>query len=108
MTGCTYEELVVHLNTNDRGFVYGDPDTVLHIDHIRPKANFNLLCRVEQFKCANWNNLQLLPGSENIVKRDSFTAAESEAYDKSVGGMAIMELEKGWRASGVCTCELCV
>jgi hypothetical protein len=107
--GCTYEQLIAHLNDNDRGLIYGDPNVVLHIDHIRPIASFNVVgCYVEMYKCANFNNLQLLPGLENRRKRCSFTPAEEAAYAISKGGMAIVELEKGWRAAGdMCTCNLC-
>lgn len=109
VVGCTFEEVMAHLNNNDRGLVYrGDSAVVLHIDHIRPLASFNLGCRVELLKAANFNNLQLLPGSENISKKDRFTPLDAAAYADSVGGKAIAELEKGWRAAGVCDCEECV
>ncbi|KAJ1464413.1 hypothetical protein T484DRAFT_1758111, partial [Baffinella frigidus] len=43
VVGCIFEELIAHLNDNDRGFVYGRGD--FHIDHIRPMASFkNLKC----------------------------------------------------------------
>ncbi|KAJ1466215.1 hypothetical protein T484DRAFT_1756824 [Baffinella frigidus] len=107
--GCIYEELIAHLNDNDRGFVYGKGDVVFHIDHIRPMASFkNLKCHVEVLKCMNFNNLQLLPGPENCSKGDTFTPADEAAYAISEGGLALAELEKGWRADGVCKCELCI
>ncbi|KAJ1466970.1 hypothetical protein T484DRAFT_1756248 [Baffinella frigidus] len=109
MLGCTYEQLIAHLNDNDRGLVYGDPNMVLHIDHIRPINNFkNLKCRLEMHECANFNNLQLLPGPENRSKSDRFTPADKAAYAVSKGYRAIAELRKGWRADVVCTCENCV
>ena len=110
LLGCTYDELVVHLNTNNRGFVYGDDITFgkLHIDHIRPIANFNVLCYIELKKACNFNNLQLLPWKENNKKRDEFPPAAAAVYAISVGGMAIAELAVGWRASGICKCALCV
>ncbi|KAJ1465557.1 hypothetical protein T484DRAFT_1864345, partial [Baffinella frigidus] len=46
VVGCGYEELIAHLNDNDKGRVYGRGD--FHIDHIRPMASFkNLKCQVE-------------------------------------------------------------
>ncbi|KAJ1466065.1 hypothetical protein T484DRAFT_3634687 [Baffinella frigidus] len=108
VVGCLYEQLIAHLNDNDRGFVYGKWCVVFHIDHIRPMASFkNLKCHVEVLKCMNFNNLQLLPGSENFSKGDTFTSADEAAYAISKGGLALAELEKGWRADGVCECELC-
>jgi hypothetical protein len=108
LLGCSYEDFVIHLDDNDRGFEYGMEGVVLHIDHIRPMSNFNIGCRIELLKCCNWNNMQLLTEAENLEKGASFTPAQSEAYDKSTGGMAIAALEKGWRSSEVCNCELCV
>jgi hypothetical protein len=107
--GCSCEQLIAHLNDNDRGFVYEQSVGVFHIDHIRPMASFkNLKCHVEVLKCMNFNNLQLLPGPENKSKNDSFTPDQAAAYAISKGGLAIAELEKGWRAEpGVCKCSEC-
>ncbi|KAJ1466595.1 hypothetical protein T484DRAFT_1756510 [Baffinella frigidus] len=109
VVGCAYKVLVAHLNNNDRGFLYEQSVGLFHIDHIRPMASFkNLKCTIEVYKCMNFNNLQLLPGPENCRKCDSFTSAEEAAYAISKGGLAIAELEKGWRTDGVCKCELCI
>jgi hypothetical protein len=107
--GCSCEQLIAHLNDNDRGFVYEQSGGVFHIDHIRPMASFkNLKCHVEVLKCMNFNNLQLLPGPENSRKGGKFTSDQEAAYAISKGGMAIAELEKGWRADpGVCKCSEC-
>ena len=106
--GCTSEFCGDHLENNDQDLWLGMPGVEVHIDHIRPMKSFAKGCRIELLKCCNWNNLQLLTGPQNSRKGASFTAAESAAYDKSVGGMAIAELAKKWRAEGVCSCELCV
>ncbi|KAJ1465450.1 hypothetical protein T484DRAFT_1864701 [Baffinella frigidus] len=107
VVGCRYEELIAHLNDNDKGRVYERGD--FHIDHIRPMASFkNLKCQVEVHMCMDFNNLQLLTGPENSSKRDSFTPAQEAAYALSKGGMAIAERKKGWRADGMCKCELCI
>jgi hypothetical protein len=111
LVGCSFEELLAHLNDNVRGFVFGElaGGVEFHIDHIRPIASFkNLKCQVEVHMCMDFNNLQLLTGPENLSKNDSFTSAEEAAYAISKGGMAIAELEKGWRADPeVCKCEQC-
>ena len=103
-------QLLDHLNTNDRGLIYGNEGGVLlHIDHIKPLSSFKtLFCRVEMLKAANVNNLRLLPGPENLSKSDTFTTTDSTAYDASKEVLAISELEKGWRAAKICDCELCV
>jgi hypothetical protein len=108
MLGCTYEELVVHLNNNERGFVYGAPGTEYHIDHIKPKSSFKKGCRLQLLEACNFNNLQLLPGPENLKKSDKFTPEASEAFYKSVGGIAILALREVWKAERVCACESCM
>ena len=102
--GCTLEELIAHLNNNDRGFKYGDPG--LQIDHIRCLASFKdtIHCIVQQLKALNFNNLQLLPATENNSKNDTYDA---DAYAESEAGMAIADLEEQWKMDGVCGCELC-
>ena len=104
LLGCTFEELIIFLNKNDRGLKYGDPG--LHIDHIRCLASFKktIHCAVEQLKACNFNNLQLLPKGDNMRKSDEYDA---EAYAESEAGMAIADLEELWKMDGVCGCELC-
>ncbi|KAJ1463679.1 hypothetical protein T484DRAFT_1873598 [Baffinella frigidus] len=112
LVGCSFEELLAHLNDNVRGFVFGKlaGGVELHIDHIRPMASFKNLksCQVEVNKCMGFNNLQLLPGPENKSKNDSFTSADKAAYAISKGGMAIADSVPVWRADPeVCKCEHC-
>jgi hypothetical protein len=104
LLGCSYEELVIHLNNNSRGFIYGDETMDFHIDHIRPLASFNKRCRIELLKSCNWNNLQLLPGPENLGKGGKFPPSDAAAYAASDGGIAIAVLEVKWRGSKVCGC----
>ncbi|KAJ1464904.1 hypothetical protein T484DRAFT_1757765 [Baffinella frigidus] len=108
LLGCTYDDALEHLNNNDRGLIFGDLEQANHVDHVKPLASFKLGCRVELLKAANFNNLQLLPGPENLSKSDRFTPADALAYAASAGGKAIAELEIGWRAAGVCECPECV
>jgi hypothetical protein len=56
----------------------------------------------------DFNNLQLLPGPENSSKHDSFTSAEEAACAISKAGLDLAERKKGWRADGMCKCELCI
>ncbi|KAJ1482412.1 hypothetical protein T484DRAFT_1747627 [Baffinella frigidus] len=110
VVGCSYEELIAHLNDNDRGFVYDKSGGEFHIDHIRPMASFKNLatCRLEAWRCMNFNNLQLLPGRENCGKGSRFNANDKAAHAISKGYLAIVDLEEGWIAAGVCECKLCV
>ncbi|KAJ1482381.1 hypothetical protein T484DRAFT_1804014 [Baffinella frigidus] len=110
VVGCSYEELIAHLNDNDRGYVYDKSGGEFHIDHIRPMASFKNLatCRLEAWRCMNFNNLQLLPGPENCSKGARFNAKDKAAHAISKGYLAIVDLEEGWIAAGVCECKLCV
>jgi hypothetical protein len=92
LIGCTWAELVAHLNDNIFGYRVGDKG--LHIDHIRPCASFQLADNpVEQRKCMNFNNLQLMPAEENLSKSDFY---DPEAYAEMPSGKAIAVLSVGW------------
>ncbi|KAJ1482422.1 hypothetical protein T484DRAFT_1747636 [Baffinella frigidus] len=110
VVGCSYEELIAHLNDNDHGYVYDKSGGEFHIDHIRPMASFKNLatCHLEVLECMDFNNLQLLPGPENKRKGDRFNAKDKAAYAVSKGGMAIAERREDRIAAGVCKCKLCV
>ncbi|KAJ1464249.1 hypothetical protein T484DRAFT_1870209 [Baffinella frigidus] len=111
LVGCSFEELLAHLNDNVRDFVFGKlaGGVELHIDHIRPMFSFkNLKCQVEVRMCMDFNNLQLLTGPENLSKNKSFTPAQEAVYALSKGGMAIADSVPVWRADPeVCKCEEC-
>lgn len=48
-------------------------DRNLHIDHFRPCSSFDLTDPAQQRLCCNWRNLQLLPATENFIKKDRWT-----------------------------------
>ena len=80
LLGCTWEELVIHLNDNPHGYTL-DMDGI-DIDHIRCIISFMLGDPIEQHRCMNFNNLQLLPKHENRnVKRATYIPAEYEQTD---------------------------
>lgn len=65
--GCSYQELLLHLNNNIYGFKYGQKD--LDIDHIIPLSNAS--SREEVIKLNHFTNLQLLPSLYNrVIKKD--------------------------------------
>jgi hypothetical protein len=100
LLGCTWQELVDHLNDNIFGYKVGDKG--IHIDHIRPCASFQLADNpISQRACMNFNNLQLMPSEENIRKSDDYDA---DAYAEMPCGKAIAVLTLGWEkqfANGV-------
>ncbi len=104
LLGVSFEEAVQHLNNNTRGLKVGDAN--IHIDHIRPIASFSLKkCKMEILQCSNINNLQLLPGPENLDKSDRFNDADKEAYEPI--RKIIAALMPAWLARGECSCGQC-
>ena len=90
--GKTWAELVVHLHNNPHGYTLDMED--MHIDHIRSMWSFpRTNCPVEEHRCMNFNNLQLLPGPENRAKGNYYNAAEYAITDASI---AIEKLVPGW------------
>ena len=102
LVGCTIEELILHLNNNTRGLIYGQKD--LEIDHIRPMASFTLYDDpVQQHECLGFNNLQLLTREDNNAKSDYYDAEE---YAKTPGAIAIAILRIGWEAKFASNSEM--
>ena len=92
LIGCTWVELVKHLNKNSNGLKVGDKG--VHIDHIRPVASFKLFNNpIEQRACMNFQNLQLMVGTENMQKGANWDPVE---YAASAAGKAIEALRVKW------------
>ena len=110
ITGCTSEEMIVHLNNNDRKYVFGDDDTFGKMvnDHVKPIDAFDFSCYIEVLKASNWRNIQLLTEKENAYKSDRFTPEDKAAYDASWRGVEIEKEAVKWKAIGLCNCPLCV
>lgn len=72
LIGCTPEECLKYLNTNEYGYNFKDHGIKkLHIDHIIPCAFFDLTEDLDQLVCFNYKNLRLWPWDENIKKSDN-------------------------------------
>jgi uncharacterized C2H2 Zn-finger protein len=92
LVGCTWKELVAHLNDNPYGYYVGQYG--VHVDHIRCIASFMLFSGpIAQRECMNFNNLQLMWGTDNIAKGSDYNAEE---YANSDAGKAISKLRVGW------------
>ena len=92
LVGCTWAQLVAHLNDNPYGYYVGQP--LVHTDHIRPIASFMLFGGpIAQREAMNWNNLQLMWGTDNMAKGSDYNAEE---YANSEAGKAIAKLRVGW------------
>lgn len=65
--GCSYEDLLKHLNTNPYGFIYGEEG--LDVDHIVPISSAST--EEEVIKLNHYTNFQLLPSEYNrYIKRE--------------------------------------
>lgn len=78
---CSFEELIIHLNNNKYGFVYGDKS--LDIDHIIPTSRCVNIEELEELYC--YTNLQLLPSFYNryIKKNNKFNKKHFEEWLKT-------------------------
>jgi hypothetical protein len=110
LLGCSFEDLIVHLNNNVRGYVFGDDITFgkFAIDHVKPISIVDVSCYIELLKICNWRNLQLLTVKENSEKRNKFPAKDEAAYNASWRGIEIEAEAKKWRAQKLCSCAKCV
>lgn len=73
LTGCTYEQLRKHIESQfTRGMTW-DNQGGWHIDHIIPCAAYDLTKPEQQRACFNWQNLRPLWATENLSKQDKIT-----------------------------------
>ena len=106
--GCEPEEMIVHLDQNNRGYVYGDPRLV--VDHTRPLANFgkSIECALIQFEAFSYLNQQLLTIEENATKSDRYTAQDAAVFESSENGKKLAQLKIHWKADKICEgCKWC-
>ena len=72
LTGCSWEELRSHLESQFTEGMTWENYGEWHVDHIRPCASFDLTIDKEQEICFNYTNLQPLWAAENISKSDKY------------------------------------
>jgi hypothetical protein len=99
-TGCSLEELKVHLESqfqegmtwdNYGTYTFDNDKSGWHIDHIIPCAAFNFEDILEQRACFYYLNLQPLCGGDNIKKSDSFDIKEKQKYLEMYQNLNIIE-----------------
>ena len=71
LTGCTTEELCLHLEAQFHSGMTWENRKLWDVDHWIPCANFDLTYPVEQKMCFDFMNLQPMWKSDNRKKRDS-------------------------------------
>jgi hypothetical protein len=68
LTGCTIEQLWIHLEKSFKLGMTKENYGKWHIDHILPCVSFDLTKASEQRECFHYTNLQPLWASENLAK----------------------------------------
>ena len=68
LTGCTWKELLDHLQKQFTDGMSWENRHLWHVDHILPCASFDLSKPEEQRKCFHFSNLQPLWAEENMRK----------------------------------------
>lgn len=68
LTGCSYEQLRLHLESLFLPNMTWDNYGEWHIDHIRPCASFDLSDPRQQIECFHYTNLQPLWAKDNLSK----------------------------------------
>ena len=68
LTGCTWKELIHHIEKQFTDGMSWDNRHLWHVDHILPCASFDLSKPEEQRKCFHYTNLQPLWAKDNMRK----------------------------------------
>jgi len=68
LTGCTWDFLMKHIESQFVDGMSWENRSEWHIDHIRPCVTFDLLDEAEQRKCFHYSNLQPLWAADNLSK----------------------------------------
>jgi len=96
LLGCDYTFLKEWLESQFiKEMTYENHGKVWHIDHVIPCARFDLSNEEEQYRCANWTNLQPKLAIDNLSKGDIFDKAEIKRQIKKVNKyITLNNLEK--------------
>ena len=68
LTGCSFEQLKIHIEKQFKDGMTWNNYGKWHIDHIKPCVSFDLTKQEEQEKCFHYTNLQPLWADENLSK----------------------------------------
>ena len=72
LTGCSFKELMSHLESKFTKGMSWDNYGKWHIDHIKPLASFDLLKPKELEKACHYSNLQPLWAKDNLKKGNKY------------------------------------
>jgi len=78
LVGCSWDELVAHLESQFKDGMSWDNKSEWHVDHIIPLSSFDLTIESEQLKAAHYTNLQPLWAEDNLSKGAKYMRNEKD------------------------------
>ena len=82
--GCSSNEYLKWLLTNNSGFTLSNRGSKWHIDHVIPLSKFNLELESEQLVAFNWRNTMPLSPEENLSKNNKIIIPQIEQHYKNL------------------------
>lgn len=77
LIGCSKDDLLIHIEKQFKiGMNWNNYGSCWTLDHVKPSAQFLLLCRFHQLECFNYKNLRPLFKEEN--QRKSYVITKEE------------------------------
>ena len=82
---------------------YGnDPEKSWHMDHIRPRASFDLTDEDQQRECFHYSNIQPLWARENMIKNDTWIPEDQLFHEEVVICRGTDDISISWQSGCVC------
>jgi len=82
--GCSSDEYLKWLLTNNSGFTLTNRGSEWHIDHVIPLSKFNLDLESEQLVAFNWRNTMPLSPEKNLSKSNKIIILQIEQHYKNL------------------------
>lgn len=82
--GCTSDEYLKWILTNNSGFTLANRGSEWHIDHVIPLSKFNLDDKEDQLVAFNWRNTMPLAAKENLSKNNKILQPQLEQHYKNL------------------------
>jgi len=82
--GCSREEYMKWLMSNNNDYTYENHGKEWHIDHVIPLSKFNINDEEEQLIAFNWRNTMPLSCKENLKKNNKIIKSQNEQHYKKL------------------------
>ncbi len=82
--GCSREEYMKWLLSNDNNYTFENHGKEWHIDHVIPLSLFDLKNEEQQLIAFNWRNTMPLSGEENLKKGNKIIKSQVEQHYKKL------------------------